>query len=858
MTRQHFFIVLVFLVFSLALSGMLFGQRVIDLDKLWGDMRVLGGDIDDLLGYAVAYGDINGNGYNDIIIGAPYASTSGLNSARENHLVSDDCSFVTAYGLGGISWIKDFNLLGDSWNSLKALEAVNFQDELNLEVRNFDSETFLICDSPECDFATIKSAIKSPLVKEGDIIKVLQGTYQECNIIIDKKNITIIGQEGAIDSTIINGKGSEEIFKIQAPGVTIKGLTITNCDRAIFIDHKKNCQIIGNKFNQIGKAVLLLGSHENYIANNVIENVAWLGINLVYSNKNQIKENTIDNSNKEAIILNHSRHNALISNSINNIYWWGIRLKASSHNEVSNNHLESPDWAAIFLSYASDYNTVTENIINDKSQGIDSNLGISITSSSNNTIKNNIIKNCNHNIFIYQNKNEKLGGTEIPTENIIEENTAEDGKDGILLRAAKNNEIKNNIIKDNDRGLVIFSSSAENSAIGNIITHNNQEGILIHPDSPGNIISGNVEHSNNLGDYTFSFPSELNLYWGDIHGHTNKSDGSGSVDEYYEYARDIAKLDICAISDHGSSPRVHRMDQSDWKFIRERAKHYYQPHEFVTFSGYEWTETQNYGHHNIYYLTDDDGLPLIPARGNPNYYNTTSISELLSLIRNSGKDFIIIPHHGFISEQSVGDHRYCFQNPPQRVAAEICSIHGRSEFYQNQSLRTWQTSSYANIQDGLKAGIGLGILSSSDTHMSLPGEWGIFVVYAEDLTRESIFDSIKKRRTYGTTGPRIGLWFEINNHIIGEEVSLSGNPTIYVKLKGEKEIHKIEVIKHIENSSQYPFLTVHSEYPDQREFEFKWTDTDFTENSLYYIRVTQKDGEMAWSSPIWLNKSNPN
>jgi len=73
MTRQHFFTVSVFLVFSLALPGIVFGQRVIDLNQLWGDMRVLGDDNSDELGWGVAKGDINGDGYMDIIMGAPNA-----------------------------------------------------------------------------------------------------------------------------------------------------------------------------------------------------------------------------------------------------------------------------------------------------------------------------------------------------------------------------------------------------------------------------------------------------------------------------------------------------------------------------------------------------------------------------------------------------------------------------------------------------------------------------------------------------------------------------------------------------------------------------------------------------------------
>lgn len=40
------------------------------------------------------------------------------------------------------------------------------------------------------------------------------------------------------------------------------------------------------------------------------------------------------------------------------------------------------------------------------------------------------------------------------------------------------------------------------------------------------------------------------LYWGDIHAHSTQSDGSGTFRDNYKFARDVAKLDFAALTDH--------------------------------------------------------------------------------------------------------------------------------------------------------------------------------------------------------------------------------------------------------------------------------------------------------------------
>ena len=44
--------------------------------------------------------------------------------------------------------------------------------------------------------------------------------------------------------------------------------------------------------------------------------------------------------------------------------------------------------------------------------------------------------------------------------------------------------------------------------------------------------------------------STRHLVWGDLHGHSGLSDGTGTADDYFRYARDVARLDVIALTDH--------------------------------------------------------------------------------------------------------------------------------------------------------------------------------------------------------------------------------------------------------------------------------------------------------------------
>ncbi len=80
---------------------------------------------------------------------------------------------------------------------------------------------------------------------------------------------------------------------------------------------------------------------------------------------------------------------------------------------------------------------------------------------------------------------------------------------------------------------------------------------------------------------------EYNIYIGEMHGHTNLSDAKPDIDSYFKTARDTAKLDFCAISDHDhGGVFAPELWHGKWDLIKNKVKEYYQPGKFTTILAY--------------------------------------------------------------------------------------------------------------------------------------------------------------------------------------------------------------------------------------------------------------------------------
>jgi hypothetical protein len=334
----------------------------------------------------------------------------------------------------------------------------------------------------------------------------------------------------------------------------------------------------------------------------------------------------------------------------------------------------------------------------------------------------------------------------------------------------------------------------------------------------------------------------LKLYFGDIHGHSRLSDGTGTPEDYYRYARDVSGLDIAALTDHvdfGLIPIKGKV----WKRIKDAANNSYAPGHFVTFVGFEWTNW-NYGHRNVYYR-DGDG-PVFRSI-DPESDTPGELWELIS------------PYRAMTAAHHVGGGPvptdWNIPPGPNEWLVEICSIHGSSEYF-GCEVGIYHPHEGHFVRDALSRGYRLGIIASGDTHDGHPGQRsinarvnGLVGVYASELTREAVWEAFQLRRVYGTSGAKIILNFRVCDSPMGSEVNRSkskGPVPIALRTVCCDDIDRIEIIRN--------GVPIFVEPGDGKFAVFLIEDPEPPEGtSWYYARVLQKDGNMAWSGPVWVN-----
>jgi hypothetical protein len=356
-----------------------------------------------------------------------------------------------------------------------------------------------------------------------------------------------------------------------------------------------------------------------------------------------------------------------------------------------------------------------------------------------------------------------------------------------------------------------------------------------------------------------------NYLWGDLHSHTGFSDAftTATPVEALAYARRTAHLDFAAVTDHVEAVWGCSMSGSDWETTVRAAKQADAPPAFTVFLGYEWTGEFPYaktwpvreGHANLIF-PDLEGAPC-----GADSEQCGSLARLHDFALRNG---LILMQHHTIAEWAPA--LFKLPNDASTPVVEIYSSHGSSECLDCPRAMMHRVSQAGHsVQDALLEGKIFGFVGGGDNHharpgsRTFPGKTGL-ILDSVGLTclpdaknrRDGIMDSLRKRHSYATTGERIFVDFRVGDSMMGDILPKGSRIRIDYRVHGTDSISKIEILRG--DLARKVFESAATVMPDATDAQGVWEDQKPLPKALYYLRATQRNGAMAWSSPIWTSQ----
>ena len=339
--------------------------------------------------------------------------------------------------------------------------------------------------------------------------------------------------------------------------------------------------------------------------------------------------------------------------------------------------------------------------------------------------------------------------------------------------------------------------------------------------------------------FTEEFDLDWNLYFGQLHAHTDISNGAGSVEEAFQYASQVDGLDFFAVTDHSDSfdnADMGAIDadgadiSADWAAGKQAAASVTNG-DFVGLFGFEmtWPEDKQLGHISTF------NTPGWQTRDQEEFENVPTALE------NYYKALTSVP--GSVSQFNHPDtvhgdfERFDHYSPQYDAVVSLLEVAGEDgvvdcEYYDLALDKGWHVAP-TNNQNNHK------------------GQWGDAseartVVLAKSLTEEALYAAMKDRRVYATQDSDLAIYYELNGTVMGSILPKSEEAEITVFLSDptDEAIGNVEVVtdggavlvsEYVETPSQVLELSVSGGH------------------SYYYLRITQPDGDVAVTAPVWMD-----
>ena len=339
--------------------------------------------------------------------------------------------------------------------------------------------------------------------------------------------------------------------------------------------------------------------------------------------------------------------------------------------------------------------------------------------------------------------------------------------------------------------------------------------------------------------FTEEFDLDWNLYFGQLHAHTDISNGAGSVEEAFQYASQVDGLDFFAVTDHSDSfdnADMGAIDadgadiSADWAAGKQAAASVTNG-DFVGLFGFEmtWPEDKQLGHISTF------NTPGWQTRDQEAFTNVTAALENYYKVLTAVPGSVSLFNH---PDDIHGDfERFDHYSPRYDAVVSLLEVAGEDgvvdcEYYDLALDKGWHVAPTNN----------------QNNHN---GQWGDAsdartVVLAKSLTEEALYAAMKDRRVYATQDSDLAIFYELNGTVMGSILPKSEEAEITVFLSDptDEAIGNVEVV----TDGGAVLVSEYVETPSQ-VLELPASGG----RSYYYLRITQPDGDVAVTAPVWMD-----
>ena len=361
--------------------------------------------------------------------------------------------------------------------------------------------------------------------------------------------------------------------------------------------------------------------------------------------------------------------------------------------------------------------------------------------------------------------------------------------------------------------------------------------------------------------------AQYQLYFGQLHSHTQYSDGAGSLDAALDYVKNLpesANVQFVAFTDHSNyfdttgaaNPEGALYDmslasassQETWNSYRSAVAAFNEANagSLVALAGFEMTWSGGPGHINTF------NTPGIVSRNNSTLNNKTDYAGMRAyyalLSQQEGADSLSQFNHPGNTFGTFGD--FAFWDPV--IDSRMWMVEaGNGE---GQIGAGGYYPSYEYYTMALDKGWHLAPTNNQDNHK---GRWGNAndardVILTDDFSEEGIYDALRAMRMYATEDKNLEIGYTVNGMLLGSSLTeVPEKLNIHVTVNDPDASDSISKVEVIVNSGKTAYTWDDPAVLATGDLSVT-LDPDY---SYYYIRVTQGDGDLAVTAPVWVGET---